>query len=887
MPKKQIHLISHSHWDREWYMPFERFRMRLVRLLDEVIALLEADAGFKSFHLDGHVLLIDDYLEIRPEKEPIIRKLVSEGKLVLGPWYVLQDAFLTSGEAQVRNMQLGLQRAEELGGAAMIGYYPDTFGNISQSAQLLQGFGIKSAIFGRGIQAINENNNIKNQADPQDVHSEMRWASPDGSSILGIFLANWYHNAMELPVDPESARQRAEVIAHNTERYALTRHLLWLNGCDHQPVQKNVAEAIAVLNQVMGADYEARHSSFPEYIAAVEAELQDCRTVTGELTGERTNGWGSLVNTASSRMILKRWNARLQRELERWSEPFSTMAADFGAGYPGAFIGQAWKYVLQNHPHDSICGCSIDEVHDEMITRFKKADQIASSVTDEALRSIASKIDGHGAWKQLTIDSEGAVYSIVIFNACDRPQTDKVTTILETEETDWDRYTLFNAEGERVACQIEDHGVVHGFTLPDDRFRVRWTKRRYTVTFLASDVPGIGHALYYMARIPEQRLVQATASGACYDPAAATWKMENERLRLTVQEDGCLSLQDLRSGEIYRDLMILEDTGDIGNEYEYRQAEGSAPRLSLGTAVLVEDASDGIEPRLRMVHEMELPAQREGSGRSVGTEKHRIALTLSLKPDRIDVEAAWVNQSKDHRLRILFPSDIRTDVVYADSPFDVVERRIEPWEGWENPSRCERMQSFFALQHGSRGLMVAADGLPEYEVLRDERRTMALTVLRCVGEMGDWNYFPTPGAQCLGEQYARFSIIPFSGSHTTAIVEAQRFLLPLRSVFGELPSGKLPASQAWLTHDGEDSVVLTSLKLNEGTQEAVLRYVNLSQAEARAVFRGTLFQHVQGVRDADLREIPLGYEAIANDEMRASVPAKKIMTKMIPLSLQD
>jgi len=886
MNQKKIHVISHSHWDREWYMPFEHFRMRLVKLIDDVIDLLETDPGFKSFHLDGHVLLVDDYLEIRPEREEVIRRLVQAGKLVIGPWYVLQDAFLTSGEAQIRNLQLGLKRASELGGAAMIGYFPDTFGNISQSAQILRGFDIKSAVFGRGIQAILENNRIKHQAQQNDIQSELKWASPDGSDVLSIYLANWYHNAMELSVEAESARERAEVIAHNTERFATTRHLLWMNGCDHQPVQRNVAEAIAMLNQTMGPDYEAVHSSFPAYIAEVEAELQGCETVTGELTGQLTNGWGSLVNTASSRMILKQWNARLQRELEKWAEPFSTISAALGKPFPAAFIRQAWKYVLQNHPHDSICGCSVDEVHEEMMIRYKKADQIASAVTDEALRLISGRIESEEAWRSLNLDATGTVYTVAVFNAGDRAQSNIVHAVVEVEEPiDWEAYTLHDPKGQSIPYRIEDQGRVHGFTLPDDQFRIRWIKHRYRLSFNAMDVPGIGHSVYFLARHSKQALTSKVSSRVFYDEAAAEWTMRNENLRITVKEDGRLSIVDLNSGQIYNDFMYLEDVGDIGNEYEFRQSKDGTSIVSLGVVAEVENLSDELESKLRIIHDINVPIERECEQRAQECYQHRIALTITLEPNRIDVEAEWINQSKDHRLRVLFPSDIKTDTVYADAPFDVVARSIIPWEGWENPSRCERMQSFFALQDSSRGIMIAADGLPEYEILQEERRTMALTLLRSVGEMGDWNYFSTPNAQCLSKQKARFSIIPYSGGYSSVLAESQRFLLPLRAIFGELHEGSIPAEQVWLAQEGDDSIVTTSLKWNEDSAQAVWRYVNMDDNPAAAVFRGRLLSGVERILISNLSE-KVGDESspISNGEWCESIPAKKIATRMIPLS---
>ncbi|HEY0829075.1 MAG TPA: alpha-mannosidase, partial [Bacilli bacterium] len=289
MEKKIVHIISHTHWDREWYMPFEKFRMRLVDLIDRTLDLLESkDSDFSFFHLDGHVLLVDDYLEIRPGQETRIRKLIESNKLFIGPWYVLQDAFLTSGEAQIRNLQMGIHRAEQLGGATKVGYFPDTFGNISQSAQLLRGFEIDTAVFGRGINSIAENNTVVNEQN-SGYHSELWWESPDGSRVLSVFLANWYHNGMELPTDAGRAAERAKAVLENVEKYATTQHLLLMNGCDHQPVQADVGKAIQTLNEVL-PDYTFVHSNFPKYFSGLQMNSKQWQTVSGELISEFTNG---------------------------------------------------------------------------------------------------------------------------------------------------------------------------------------------------------------------------------------------------------------------------------------------------------------------------------------------------------------------------------------------------------------------------------------------------------------------------------------------------------------------------------------------------------------------------------------------------------------------
>ena len=235
--KTVVHIISHSHWDREWYMAFEHHRIKLVDLIDQSMELFEKDAAFRSFHLDGQTIVMDDYLEIKPQNRERLKKHVREGRFSAGPWYILQDEFLTSGEANVRNLLVGRQEALEYGGLCPVGYFPDAFGNAGQMPQLLKQAGMKAIVFGRGVKPVGFNNEVQG-GDYESMYSEMMWESPDGSALPGILFANWYSNGIEIPVEEEAARAYWEEKLASARQFAGTRHLLFMNGCDHQPVRE-------------------------------------------------------------------------------------------------------------------------------------------------------------------------------------------------------------------------------------------------------------------------------------------------------------------------------------------------------------------------------------------------------------------------------------------------------------------------------------------------------------------------------------------------------------------------------------------------------------------------------------------------------------------------
>ena len=203
--KTTVHIISHSHWDREWYQSFEKHRMKLIELVDNILEKAENDPEFGGFFLDGQTIALDDYLEVRPEKREQVEKCVREGKIQTGPWYILQDEFLTSGEACVRNLQVGMQEAARYGAIGNVGYFPDAFGNAGQMPQVLKQAGMDAVVFGRGVKPIGPNNEVTG-GQYESTYSEMMWASPDGTKLPGILFANWYNNGVEVPVDEAEAK---------------------------------------------------------------------------------------------------------------------------------------------------------------------------------------------------------------------------------------------------------------------------------------------------------------------------------------------------------------------------------------------------------------------------------------------------------------------------------------------------------------------------------------------------------------------------------------------------------------------------------------------------------------------------------------------------------
>lgn len=874
MTKRVVHVVSHTHWDREWYLPYERHHVRLIELMDTLLDTLESDPQYRSFHLDGQTIILEDYLQVRPEQRERLTRLIAEGRIKIGPWYVLQDEFLTSSEANVRNLLVGHQDALRYGPIAKIGYFPDSFGNMGQAPQLMRQAGITNAIFGRGVKPTGFNNTVSDSEAYESPYSEMIWRSPDGSEVLGILFANWYCNGMEIPVDPDEARVYWDNQLQNAERFASTPQLLFMNGCDHQPVQTDLSAALRTARELY-PDYEFVHSDLTSYVAAVEASSErELSVVRGELRSQRTDGWFTLAATASARVYIKQANVKGQILLERLAEPAAAFAAALGMPHPSSLLTYAWKTLMQNHPHDSICGCSVDEVHAEMMTRFAKSRHAAEPIVERSLAHIASKIDTSGFGGDTYVP-------FAAFNFAGIARSGTVTVELDVakrwfkEATPAEAYadmerlaigrgTVVDHEGRTVDADIEDLGVRFGYTLPDDKFRQPFMARRIRITLAAEAVPSQGYRLYAWRRedassaASDEAAAAGTAAalaesqtGALTPAGAGTGaalSLENELIAVEVLPNGSFALTDKETGEVYRDLGVVENTGDIGNEYVYIQ---DGERVTLTTQHLRAETRIVSRSPFRtvaeIVHRWEIPAeaddllQRERAamthlpdrkaGRSARTVPLTITTTLTVERGvkALKLKITYDNHAKDHRLRMLFPTDAAAAVHHADSIFEIAERPNEPAAEWRNPSNAQHQQAFVALDDGSRGLAVANIGLNEYEVLRDGRGTIAVTLLRAVGELGDWGVFPTPEAQCLGAQEAELTLIPYGGAagRYAAAQEAYASQVPWLAVQTDAHAGALPPVYSPLDWRG-DRLALSAVKRGTAFGDVFYRWFNLS-----------------------------------------------------------
>lgn len=880
--KLTLHVISHTHWDREWYLSHESFRLRLVDLIDNLIDIMERDPGFKYFHMDGQTIVLEDYLEIRPAKRQRLQKLINDGRILIGPWYLQNDEFLVNGESTVRNMLIGTGLARNQFGVEpmMVGYVPDQFGNVSQLPQIFRGFGIDCSVFGRGFTG------------PEN-RSEFIWRSPDGSEVFASHLAQWYNNAQRFPRDPQQTVAMMQDLLKMQEGRAQTSHRLLMNGVDHLEAQENLGD---VLRDVAAQEpgFVLIHSTMPEFIERARKELTTPKVHEGEFRqGDEGN---VLAGTASSRVYLKKFNFDCQVALQRWAEPFGILAALTGNRYEFRQpLDYAVKLLIQNHPHDSICGCSIDEVHYQMESRFRRVMDVAREVGQRGLAYLAAGVDAGGRPRHSMV---------TVFNPLPFERDEVVETYIDTLATeDIDSMSLVGGRGESVPMEVLESRPMFKRVLNPKRLPKMLKIVRHRVLVDGGSVPGVGYSTLFLqaknsgaqAESSEAAEQRARKIAAKYQAKRKTRSrfpkfkgpkiaeiglaLENEFLKASFNGNGSFDLQVKETGRLFRGLHYFEDIGDNGNEYIHVRPKNDAERTTEyidAEAEVLE--SSALRQRVRVTYKWKLPKEvddRTGS-RPGRPADYRIVSVFSLAKNArsIDVETSITNNVKDHRLRVLFPTHLHTAESLADSAFDVIRRPFET--GVPNRNNTHPMESFFSVNDGKAGLAVFSGGMPEFEVMK-RGTTMALTLLRCVDLLGDmppemWDREQlvedyTPDAQCLRDFTFRYGVYPYAGNAETGEVKkmADIFVAPMRVVQtplerkdwlgGRADSGYFryfedeasllpvpPEDQALsrgLLSVGNPQISLTAVKLPEnaksGERRVVVRLVNTSTSPQEAV----------------------------------------------------
>ncbi len=770
---RRVDIVPHTHWDREWYEPFQTFRLKLVRMVDGLLDQLERDDSYSHFLLDGQLAVVDDYLEIRPENEGRLRALAASGRLDLGPWYILMDEFLVSGETIVRNLQAGIRRGASFGGVMEVGYLPDMFGHVAQMPQILREAGFDHAVVWRGV--------------PSAVDgTAFHWRAPDGSVVRAEYLVAGYGNGAALPDDAKALVRRLGSTAEEVASFLRADDaLLLMNGTDHHHPQPWLGRVVAEANQIQG-DFELVVTSLSQYLAATS---DDGLT---EWSGELRSGARAdlLMGVASNRVDVKQAAAHAERSLEQMAEPLSALFLP-AAHWPESFLNLAWTLMIRNSAHDSICACSTDDVVDAVLHRYAEARHIGDGLADEALDTIARSMASSGPVVvnpsarhrggmvevvvtaagdpgpdvqvlserlglpgSITLDAETVRTMLGLIQGSRIDADSYITDVSLAEDEEGIEVTVVIGTEEREGVPVEETKrelFTRLMARPDTRVRLTLDQppvRR--VLARLQDVPGFGWAHYAPAPLAHPvQVLDASPEGG--PPAPGDTGVTVTNGLVTVVVDG-------RTGTFSVDGIAgygrLVDDGDHGDTYNYSPpAHDTVIDTPDAVAILVGDRGP-VRGTVTVTSTFAWPDRVDGeSKKRVGRHVVEVSTVLEVRADEptVRVHTSFVNPSRDHRLRVHLPLPVPSPGSRAESAFTVVERGLTA-EGraLEFPTPTFPSRRFVS----AGGLTVVHDGLVEYELVdigtatdgggdtgedpgarapAGEARTLALTLLRSTG----------------------------------------------------------------------------------------------------------------------------------------------------------
>lgn len=719
-------LVSHFHWDREWYRSFQSYRARLLDAVDRVLTLVDADPAHR-FVLDGQVILLDDYLALRPERRDALAAAVQRGQVAIGPWFVQPDSLLPSGESHVRNLLLGRRLGTALGPVSRVAYVPDSFGHPAQFPQLFAGFGLGPFVYWRG-----------NGDELDALAPRYQWRSPDGTAVDAVVLMDGYFNAAFLPDDIDAAARGLWEIG----RQQTGEPILLMNGFDHMLPDEQVGAVAERLAQLSGWDVR-RDVLDALRDAPAPGATEPVRTFSGALDGGRLSNL--LPGVWSARLPIKLRSRQLETLLEGWLEPWIALSGQ--AELPA--LALAWRTLLECQAHDSIGGCSTDAVAAQVEARLADAIELARETRERVL--------GRARSLPLTVAQD-----ILIFNPSPEPRTGVVRVPL-------DAYPALRLPLGRpllpplTLATLGDAGfTIDGaparLVVSTDPSRARWVpgQQLLDVEFIATDVPALGC-----------RRVRLEAAAPTPDRVDDGREIACDGVAIRAAADGTFTVQ--LGDRTWSGVGAVEDQGDRGDTYDFAPVGDATHLIPTDLDIRRRVHVSGIAT-LTVRREFQIPRGLTADR----TQRDPAAMPLTIEIEariapgvaRVDLDVRLTNTATDHRVRLRFPTSTPTARALAATTFDVMQRTPGPRraERWVHQPPATFIHQGWV--HAG-GLTVVAPGLPEAEVTPDG--TIAITVLRAVGWLARFDLatrpmpagpeMPVPGAQLLGDFNARLALL--------------------------------------------------------------------------------------------------------------------------------
>lgn len=918
--RKTIHVICNTHWDREWVYPFEETRLLLLDFMDSLLDLLDRDSEFHSFLFDSQTIALDDYLELRPERREDIERHVKSGRFIVGPWYSLPEEYIVNGESLVRNLVIGHRKARALGKVSKIGYTPFSYGQTSQMPQIYQGFGIDTIIFYRGINT---------------PKSEFVMAGPDGSEVFGTRFGclsrfsyyfyvyrmlvhgmsrdEWWYDwdrgacpfrlastrhprAHYYILDPHKKQWNPELLPEQLQKlvrdesgHFTTDHIACMQGFDSSAPDPRETEIIKLCQKLL-PDHEIKASSLADFLEIVRKEVKKPYRIEGEsrdpgATGKWTHLFGDVI---SARTRIKRANARNETNLQRWAEPWGAIAAMAGEPYMKAPLDHAWKLLLQNHPHDTICGAGVDQMEKDVLYRADQVDLISEGVARRGMGAVQARIDNSD------LSEKDAV--LTVFNPSPHPRSGVVSCFVDLpDKTGYESFSVQTPEGERMRVHYAERFPFGTLVrnLQDISLELRSERQRCHIE--VADIPALGYRTYHLVR-------EETAP---YEPGTLAPErnvLENEHLRVTFNGDGTLGLLHKAAGRTYSGLHYLEDTGETGHSWTHMEPDENETITSHGFPVsMAIEESGPLLARMRLDYQMRIPAGLKDTmsasfrepidnhtGRSEELKEMVVTsrFTLRAGSPMLEVTTAVDNQCRNHRLRVVFPTRLQTGATHSEAAFDVIARDIHvkedsPYFGKPNPQYP--MHRFVDMTDGGAGFAVLNTGIREYEAMDTAERPLAITLLRAFTfrqspVIDRWEVYPEMElSQCLGEHEWTYALFPHAGDWSNGVFEAAEALtLPLEIAEAGAHAGTLPKQRSFVEVKG-GNVQMTALKRAEDRKGSyILRLFNPGERSVTTTV--SCFKKIRRAWITNLDEERQETLSPSGNGLKIKVAKKKIVT---------
>lgn len=910
---RQIKVVSNTHWDREFRWSFEKTRRRLLTMLDTTLDILANDPAYHSFTMDGHAIMIDDYLEMRPERRELVEQLVQSGRLILGPYYTLAEEFSISHEALVRNLLWGRKTVEKYGGkVGTVAYTPSSWGQTGQLPQILADFGQTKMMFYRGISH-------------HESDAEWIWEAPDGTRVLASRFAvyaryNWYYQVHRpvmtgrvfskdypwgerdeapfrfadgmagedlafmlldpaLNYDPSVLKKSIEDMIEAEGRHFTTEIFLAMHGHDISVAHPLESKIIEDAKRVLGDKYAIEHTDLEGFWDEAEKhlEMDKLPVLTGERRAYLKQGmWTFLFpGTISARTYLKQQDFAATTRLAYYAEPLASLATSLGADYPVRYLDRGWQALLSNHTHDANGGCAPDHVCQDMQYRYRQASDIGDIVTEDSMAYMA---------KNLTpADQPADAMQVIVFNSLPFPRDTvslvdlEVPAIFKAKSV-----SLQTQNGETVALQPISAEKSGSFV--DSIWDVATIVESSRMKFYAKldQLPALGYRAYRVQpEVAELRNNGSLVTGPN--------TMENELLRVEVNGNGTVSLLNKQTGKLYANLNYLSDQGESGNAWKHVTPRFDRIYNSLGCNAKVAVTERGpLVSTITAEYNFAVPMDyADGQSRSEQLVELpvRVEYRLEKGSDALKVTVTVDNRANDHWLRVNFPTGLATDVSWADSHFDVVSRAIPLPDstGWVEPAGgTHPLRTFADLSDGGNGFALMPKGIFEYEAFEDDQRTLALTLIRAcriklaVSEEKQTE-LPDAGVQCPGMQTFEYALCPHAGDWAQAglLAKAATYYTPVRVVMTGRGKGTLPLETGLFAIDSANLHV-TAVKQAEDGSGLIIRLFNpLADAQTATLTFANPIATATQCRMDESEITPLSATGAA---LPITVPTKKINT---------